>query len=892
MEMGDIKRMFNPETVALIGATEKEGSAGRDILENLYYWSKERKIFPVNPNRKTVLGLECYSNISNVPERVDLSVIATPPKTVPKIVEDCCKAEVGGIIIISAGFKEVGEEGKNLEEQIKEIRDKYGVRIMGPNCLGVIQPNIGLNASLLKAAPERGNIAFISQTGALGGAIFDWAIHAHVGFSMFASLGSMIDVDFSDLIDFLGSDPYTRSIMLYMEEGVGNAKKFMSAVKGFARYKPIIVVKPGRFIEEPKPALSHVGKMISSDQVYEAAFKRVGIVRVKEVSDLFNTVTVLHSKHLPKGDRLAIVTNAGGVGVMATDALIELGGKLAKISDESLKRLDSILPSYWSKSNPVDVLRDADIERYVNTVNICLNDSGVDGVLIIYTLQDRAKPKELAKAITEIAKKAWKPIITTWMGGKEVEEGRKILFQNYIPTYETPEDAVKAYLYLYDYVRSLELLYETPAELSVDQAPPKNNLKAFIRRAVKEGKIILDEEESKRFLVNYGIPTLPSQFAQNVESAIHIAKKIAYPVVLKIVIPDLTCKSEVRGIVIGINSDEQLKEEYEKLIQRVNESAPKLKIVGVTVQKMIEKIDYEIILGAKKDKDFGSAILFGMGGRGVHLSKDFSIGLPPMNQTLARRLIEETEVYRIMQGYGHIPPADLKQLEQIIISFSNLISDFPEIAEVDINPLVISDGKAYALDARIIIDQDSLEYKSQYSHLVITPYPTRYVMQWGLSDGTEVILRPVKPEDEPFVREMLDTLSEETLKERFFQIIKSITHEMLIKICNIDYDRELTTVAEVRADQKRKLIGIGGLMIEPDFKKGEFAVVVHDIYQGKGLGYKLIDILIGIAQEKGLEEFYGFVLPNNRRMLRLCQKLGFTLIQLPDDISMVKLLLK
>jgi acetyltransferase len=892
MGIGDIKRMLNPETIALIGATEKEGAAGRDILENLYYWSRERKIFPVNPKRKTVLGLECYPSILNVPERIDLSVIATPSQTVPKIVEECGKAEVGGIIIISTGFKEVGEEGEKLEEEIKGIRDQYGMRIMGPNCLGVIRPNIGLNTSLLKAVPERGNIAFISQTGALGGAIFDWAIHAHVGFSMFASLGSMIDVDFGDLIDFLGSDPYTRSIMLYMEEGIGNAKKFMSAVKGFARYKPIIVVKPGRFTERPKPALSHTGHIVSRDQVYDAAFKRVSVVRVKEVSDLFNTVRALHSKHLPKGMKLAIVTNAKGVGVMATDTLIELGGRLATLSDESLKKLNSFLPSYWGKANPVDVLRDADIERYVNAVNICLNDSAVDGVLIIYTLQDRAKPNELAKAITEISKKAWKPMITTWMGGKEVEEGRKILFQYSIPTYETPEEAVKSYLYLYHYVRSLELLYETPAELSVDQPSPKNNLKGFIRRAVKEGKIILHEEESKRFLINYGIPIIPSQFAQNVDNAIQIAKKIGYPLVLRIVVPDISCKSDVGGTVIGINSDEKLREEYDKLIQRVKESAPKSKIEGVTVQKMIEKIDYEIILGAKKDKDFGPVILFGMGGIGVHLFKDFSVGLPPMNQTLARRLIEETEVYRMIQGYDRKPPADLKQLEQIIISFSNLIADFPEIAEMDINPLVISNGKAYALDARIILDQESLEYKSQYPHLVITPYPIRYVMQWRLSDGAEVILRPIKPEDELLVRDMLATLSEETLKERFFQIIKSITHEMLIKLCNIDYDREMTIVAEVREDQKRKLIGIGGLMIEPDFTKGEFAVVVHDIYQGKGLGYKLINILIGIAQEKGLEEFYGFVLPNNRRMLRLCQKLGFNIKPLPDDITIVKLLLR
>jgi len=892
MGISDIKRMFNPEAIALIGATEKEGSVGRDILENLYYWSKERKLFPVNPNRGTVFGLKCYPSILEVPEHVDLCLIATPAQSVPGIVQECGQAEVEGIIIVSSGFREVGPEGEKLEEKIRAIREEYGMRIIGPNCLGFLRPGIDLNASLLKAVPKRGNIAFISQSGALGGAIFNWAILAHVGFSLFVSLGSMMDVDFGDLIDFLGTAPFTRSIILYVEEGIGKAKKFMSAAKGFARDKPILVVKPGRFTETTKPSLSHTGAMVTRDSIYEAAFKRVGVVRVKKVSDLFNVVRVLHAKRLPKGNRLAIVTNASGVGVMAIDALLESGGKLAKLSEESLNRLNSILPSYWNKGNPVDVLNDADIERYIHTVTVCLNDSGVDGVLIIYTQRERAKPSELAKAISEISKSAWKPLITTWMGGKEAQEARDILFQHNLPTYETPEEAVMAYLYLYHYQRSLELLYETPAELPVDQAPPKNNLKAFIQRAVKEGRKILNEEESMRFLINYGIPTIRTQIAQDLNGAAKIAKEMTYPIVLKIVSPEITYKSEAEGVVIGIPSEEKLKEEYDKLIHRVKTISPEGTIEGVAVQKMVEKIDYEIILGSKKDKDFGPVILFGMGGIGENRFKNFSIGLPPMNQTLARRLMEETEIYKIIQGSGCRPPADLRQLEQIIVHFSNLIGDFPEIAEMDINPLVISNGKAYALGARIILDKESLNYQSPYPHLVITPYPTRHVMQWNLSDGTAILFRPIKPEDEPLLKEMLSTLSEETLKRRFFQMIKSVTHEMLIKLCNIDYDREMAIVAETRENQKRKFIGLGGLMVEPDFKRGEFGVVVHDHYQGKGIGYKLIDSLIGIAQEKGLEEFYGIVLSENKRMIELCQKLGFVVKPLPDGLCSLELALK
>jgi len=888
--LGDIKRILDPRTVALIGATEREDSVGRSIMDNLLL-SKNRKIFPVNPNRKTVLGVQCYSKIADIPNHIDLAIIATPANTVPEIVEECGKAGVEGITIISAGFREVGEGGRNLEEQIEKIRKKYGMRIIGPNCLGVIRPSIDLNTSFLKVNPEPGKIAFISQSGALGSAIFDWAISAHIGFSIFVSLGSMIDVDFGDLIDFLGDDPNTKSIMVYMES-VGNAKKFMSAARGFARSKPIVVVKPGKFAESARAALSHTGSIAGDDEVYDAAYKRVGVVRVKEIADLFNAAGVLDSRHLPKGPKLAIITNAGGPGIMATDALMELGGKLAKLSDESIRALDSSLPPYWSRGNPIDVIGDADIGRYVGAINVCLDDQDVDGILIIYTPQGAAKPDEFAKTVTDIAKKAWKPIITSWIGGEDVQKAREIFFQNNIPTYETPEEAIKTYNYMYSYARNLELLYETPAELPLDHAPPRYNLKTLIRRVVREGRGVLTEEESKKFLINYGIPVTRPYLVENVEEAVTIANKIGYPVVLKIVSPDITHKSDVGGVALGIDSDEKLREEYNELIKRISENLPRAKIEGISVQKMVRKIDYEVILGSKKDKDFGSMILFGMGGIGVEIFRDFSIGLPPLNQTLARRLMEETKVYKMLQGYRGKLPADIRQLEQIIVSFSNLVADFPEIAEMDINPIAISNGKASALDARIVIDKDALEYTTQYPHLVITPYPTRYITPWRLLDGTEVLLRPIRPEDEPVEREMLSSLSEETLRGRFFQVIKNITHEMLIRFCNIDYDREMAIVAELREGEKRRIIGIGRLILESDFKNAEFAVVVHDDYQGKGLGYKLVDMLIGIGQEKRLDKIYGMILTDNRRMLKICEELGFTIDNQSDGVSKATLILK
>ncbi len=856
-------------------------------------------MFPVNPNREKVFDLDCYSSIGSVPEKVDLAVIATPAQTVPGIVEECGEAGVEGVIIISSGFKEVGEDGKELEEKIKTIRKKYGIRIIGPNCLGVIRPSVGLNASFLKANPRPGKIAFVSQSGAMGSAMLDWAIDRHIRFSMFASLGSMVDIDFGDLIDLLGDDYHTRSIMIYME-GVGNAKKFMSASRGFARNKPIVVLKAGRYSESSQAAISHTGSMAGDDDVYRAAFRRTGVVRVNEIADLFNAAEVLDSKHIPKGPNLAIITNAGGPGILATDTLIELGGKLAELSDETLKKIGSFLPPHWSKRNPVDVLGDAGVERYVKAINACLEDRSVHGIMAIYTPQGAASPEELAKALADIAINTRRPVITVLMGGEDVRKASKIISQHNLPVFEKPEEAVKAYQYMYKYSRNLELLYETPEELPVDQVPPKNNLRALIKRIVKEGRDVLTLEEFKKFLIAYGIPVVNSQVARDAEDAVRKANNMGYPVALKVLSNQITHKSDVGGIALRIGSEESLREEYNHMVNKIKQKAPEANIDGMILQKMLNDIDYEIILGSKKDNDFGSVILFGSGGVGTEVFKDYTVGIPPLNQTLTRRLMEETKVYRFMLGHRGAE-VDMRQLEKVVVNFSNLIVDFPEIAEMDINPIAISNGIPFALDGRIVIDKEALSYVEQhheclyqhhYPHMVITPYPTRYISPWRLLDGTEILLRPIRPEDEPLEYEMLTTLSEDSLRGRFFQVIRNIDHQMLTRFTNIDYDREMAMVAEVKEEQKRRIIGIGRLIIESDFEKGEFAVVVHDDYQGRGLGYKLVDLLIGIAQEKGLEKIYGTVLKDNIRMLKMCEGLGFDIKDYTDDSKWVELPLK
>lgn len=884
--MGSLMRMFNPHVVALIGATDKPGSVGLSVLQNLLAGSHKRKVYAVNPNRETVLGLKCYPSIKDVPEHVDLAVIATPARTVPAIVEECGEAGVEGVTIISAGFKETGEAGKLLEEQIDTIRRRYGLRVLGPNCMGFIRPHISLNASFFNKTPEQGQIAFISQSGALGSAILDWAVTRHIGFSMFASLGSMIDVDFGDLIDFLGQDPYTKSILLYMEN-VGNARKFMSAARGFARNKPIIIIKPGKFETAAKAAKSHTGALVGSFEVYRAAFRRAGAVRVDEIQELFNCASVLDSRRLPVGPNLAIITNAGGLGVITADAVEEHGARMATLTSKTIETLDAVLPAHWSRSNPVDVLGDADIKRYTTALKVCLNDPNVDGVIVIYTPQGAAQPDELAEAVVAVVRESeWaKPVLTVWVGGDSLTPARKIFNQNDIPTYETPEQAVKTYVYMYKYKRNLELLYETPEDLPIDPSPPKNFLKLLVRKALNEGRYVLTMEEANKFLDVYGIPRPGGELVSNVHEAVSAAHRMGYPVAVKLVSPKIIHKTDVGGVALNISSDAELRAVYNQMTEILKTLGHEPDSKGIYIQQMIQPIHYELIIGSKKDPDFGSVIMFGAGGITTEYIRDTSVGLPPLNQVLARRLMEDTKIYTALQkGLRNKPPADLRKLEEIIVRFSNMVVDFPEIKEADINPLVVSDKGIYAVDFRIILDPEHRDTEEHYPHLVITPYPTKYVKPWRLKDGRWVLLRPIKPEDEEIEYELIKNLSEESSRFRFFQVIRDITHDMLVRFCNIDYDREMAIIAEYTEAGKLRNVGVGRLIIEPDRKRGEFAVLVADDFQGKGLGTKLVDTIIEVAMEKKLSSIYGIILPENTRMINLCKKMGFEIKHRGEDV--------
>lgn len=876
----NLDKIFNPEGIAVVGASDEEGSVGYTLMKNLTELGYKGKFYPVNIRKTEILGLKAYQTVDQLPETVDLAIIATPAKTVPDIVEQCGKAGIMGIIIISAGFKEIGPEGKALEDKIIEIKKRYNLRIIGPNCLGIIRPSVHLNATFIDKMPKSGSIAFISQSGALGAAILDWAIHENIGFSNFVSIGSMIDVDFGDLIGYFGTDPKTRSILMYIE-GLTDARKFMSAARHFARTKPITVVKAGKFSESARAAASHTGALTGEDMIYDAAFKRAGLVRVDEIADLFNSAEVLGTQPLPRGPNLAIITNAGGPGIMATDALIARGGKLAKLNQKTMGLFNNVLPHYWSRGNPIDILGDAKADRYKVVVKACLDDENIDGLLIIYTAQAVGNPPEIAKSIVEICKSRGycnKTILTSFMGYEEVEEANRIFNENSIPTYSTPEQAVKTYMYMYQYKRNLELLYETPEELPVDIVPPKRPLTVIMRNAAMEDREVLTEAEAKKLLEYYNIPVVKTQVARTADEAAILASQIGYPVVLKILSPQIVHKTDAGGVVLDINSEDELRKAFDLIVQKAKKYNPNAEIQGVTVQPMIKKQGYEVIIGAKTDPLFGPVILFGMGGIGVELFKDVAIGIPPLNQTLVRRIMEETIVYQLLKGYRNVSPADTKLLEEIMVRFSQMLVDFPQLKEVDINPLFIDDKDAFALDARVVIDKERVFSKLEpHQHLVISPYPKKYETLWKLRDGRTVLLRPIKPEDEPLWLEMFQNFSEESIRYRFFQIIKDTPHEVRVRYCNIDYDREIAIVPELTEGGRRKILGVVRLIIEPNGKAGEIAFIVADHWQGLGLGTKMVDYMIEICKDRGLETIYGIMLPDNHRAISLMKKMGFTI---------------
>jgi len=878
-EGNTLDAILKPNNVAVIGATEKQGSVGRTILTNLITNPFGGTIFPVNPKRPNVLGIKSYPSILDVPDQVDLAVIVTPAKTVPGIIQQCVDAGIPGAIVISAGFKEIGEEGAELERQIMQIA-RGKMRIIGPNCLGVMMPLRGLNATFAGSMARPGNVAFISQSGAICTAVLDWSYDENVGFSAFISIGSMLDVGWGDLITYLGDDPNTHSIVIYME-AVGDARSFLSAAREVSRTKPIIVIKAGRTTAAAKAAASHTGSLTGSDEVLDAAFRRVGVLRVNNISDVFYMAEVLAKQPRPKGNRLSIVTNAGGPGVLATDALIMGGGELTDISDATMEELNDFLPGAWSHNNPIDILGDADPERYAKTLEIAAKDENSDGLLVILTPQDMTDPTQTAEHLKPYANSTGKPVLASWMGGAMVAAGERILNRANIPTFAYPDTAMRLFNYMWQYTDNLRALYETP-ELTSDEedAPDREKVAAIIDNARSAGRVILTENESKQVLAAYGVNTIPDRIATTEDDAVAAAEELGYPVVVKIHSETITHKTDVGGVRLNLEDAEAVRDAFRRIQTSVAEKVGEEHFDGVNVQPMIKIGDgYEIIIGSSVDPQFGPVILFGTGGSLVEVFKDRALGLPPLTTTLARRMMERTKIYEALHGVRGREAVDIAELEKLLVRFSQIVAEQPWIAEMDINPLLASPDHLLALDARVVLHPADTP-EAELPHTAIRPYPNQYAEMWTTPNGTNINIRPIRPEDEPLMVQFHGTLSERSVYMRYFSPVKlqqRVAHERLSRICFIDYDREMVLVATRRNPETNQveILAAGRLTRIHGQPVGEFGLLVGDPFQGFGLGTELLKRLIDVGRGEGLETIIGYILPDNTPMVNVAESLGF-----------------
>jgi acetyltransferase len=878
MERHILQKFFQPKAVAVVGASPREGTIGFTLVNNLNQGGFKGHIYPINPKHEEILGLKAYSSVTAVGGPIDLAVIAVPILGVPAIIQECGQARIPGVIIISAGGKEVGDEGKKVEAEIEAAAKAGGIRYLGPNCMGIICPHTHLNASFAARSAKPGGLALLSQSGAICSAILDWADTENIGFSHFVSIGSMADIDFAEMIDYLGNDDRAQSIIIYMENLVHH-RRFMSAARSVSRVKPIIVVKSGRSVAAARAAASHTGALAGQDEAYNAAFRRAGIIRVDTIEQLFNCAEALGKMPRPLGGRLAIITNAGGPGVMAVDAFSKWQREPAVLTPETISKLSDSLPPHWSRGNPVDVLGDAPPDRFLQATRVILAAPEVDGLVIVLSPQAMTDPPGVAQVIAPEIKKQAKPVFAVWMGASDVAAGVAILNEAGVPTVETPEEAVDTFMEMYSYTRNLVLLQETPPQLPSEIRVNTPQARSFIEECFSRQMLLLSEIEAKAILSAYGIPVNPTLTASSVAAAAAAAKKLGYPVVLKIHSPDISHKSDVDGVRVSLKDEGDVTQAYEDIVAKAKSFKPEARIFGVTIQTQVEKAPLELILGAKKDPHFGPLLVFGMGGIFTEVFKESAVDLPPLNLLLSRRLMERTRIYRILQGYRNIPPADLNELAGILVRLSQLVTDFPEIVELDINPLLISNGKPICVDARIVLEPSQVPAPR---HLIIAPYPNQYESDWLLEDGTPVLLRPMRPEDEALAEELLENCSEQTLYFRYFRLIKSFPHSFLIRFTQNDYDREIGLAAFGTPPGPEVMMGVGRLVMTPDRSTAEFAVIVADPWHGKGLGEKLISRVIEIARDNGVKSLWGEVLAENVPMLGLVKKMGFTL-QPPEE---------
>ena len=885
---------FTPGRIAVIGATERPGSVGRAVLENLQPFGGE--VIPVNPARSRVLGLPAAPCIGEVKGPVDLAVIATPAATVPGLVAECAAAGVQGAIILSAGFGEFGAAGRQLQADVMAAA-RGVVRIVGPNCLGVMSPPTGLNATFAGAMARAGSVAFLSQSGALCAAILDWSLREKVGFSGFVSVGCMADVAWADLIDHFGDDPRTESLVIYLES-IGDARSFLSAAREVAITKPIVVIKPGRTAAAARAAASHTGALTGSDEVLDAAFRRAGVLRVETIAEVFDLVEVLGKQPRPRGPRLTIVTNAGGPAALAADCAVTAGLKLAELSDKTLTSLGRHLPPHWSRGNPIDILGDADPDRYARALNAAAADPECDGVLAILTPQAMTDAAGVARRITGLCPlPGGKPLLASWMGAARIEEGEGILNAAGVPTFRYPDRAVRAFAHMWRYSANLTALYETPAGSTHAEGGRERQLKArkFLHAARAAGRTLLTEYESKRILALYGIPTVRTMVARTAAEAVTRARTIGFPVVLKLLSTTITHKRAAGGVCLGLRDVADVQRAWQQIKAAVTSKGSARDFLGVTVQPEVPREGCELILGSSIDEQVGPVILFGAGGEYVEVFQDYALGLPPLNATLARRLMEGTRVHALLEGRAGRPAADLAALAQLLVDFSQLVIEQPWIREIDVNPVRVSPAGIVALDARMVLHAADIP-GPHLPRPAIRPYPEIYVTTGRLRDRTPVVIRPIRPDDEPMMVDFHHSLSERSVWYRYFSqhpLEQRIAHRRLARMCFVDYDREIALVAVYTepVTQEQGIIGVARLCKEHAQPEGEFAVVISDPWQGRGLGSLLLRELIEVGRAEQLHRITGTILADNVEMRRLCTRVGFTLSPTCDGECTAELVL-
>jgi acetyltransferase len=877
--------LFAPRSVAMFGASDRTDSVGQIVFDNLLNGEFNGEIYAINPNRDEIHGHKAYANLESVDQPVDLAIVATPAATVPAIVEECGNHGVKAMIILTAGFREVGGAGRALETKVRDLARSYGIRFLGPNCLGLMRPSIGLNATFGNNRAVKGGVALVSQSGALCTAMLDWAEHRDVGFSAVVSTGIAADVDFGDILDYLASDPQTRSIILYVE-GLQDARGFMSGLRAAARAKPVIVIKAGRSSEGAAASMSHTGALVGGDEAFTAALNRSGVVRVDTISQVFAAASTLSSRYGSSGDHIAIVTNGGGPAVLAADHVPEVGLRLADLSEGTISSLDEALPATWSRGNPVDIIGDAPPERYQDAVNICLEDPEVDGVLVILTPQAMTRPLEVAAAVIEAAQHSDKPIVTSWMGGPQVDPARQAFRRAKIPTFNTPEAAIDAFHYLASYKANQKLLLQTPGRLPHDHEEPNTEAaRLIIESAISEKRSVLTEPESIALLEAFGIPTVRNGIARSAEEALVLAVSMGFPVAMKIYSEDISHKSDVGGVALDIASPTDVRGAYHGLMDRVHSVRPDADLLGVVVEQMRRTPNgREVMIGVLNDPVFGPVISFGAGGTWVEIMKDVAVALPPINKRLAKNLISRTKIATMLGKFRNLPAANTDALVDVLLRVSNMACELPWLQEMDINPLILDENGMVAVDARIVVGVPRPS-TDPYHHMAIHPYPADLETHFQLPDGTNVTIRPIRPEDAEIEAEFIRNLSDEAKYFRFMHAVDELTPEMLARFTQIDYDREMALIAVIYEDGHEVEHGVVRYVTNPDSNSCEFALVISDEVQGHGVGQRMLSRLMEIARSRGLDTIEGEVLAENHRMLQMVKSMGFQSQMADNDPS-------